>query len=785
MACALSRTDMRAVGAPRPHGQGRCGCTKCRAQQMQLEALVDADLADATPTWSAGEDAEGDALSAKALELPVFVTRYISASVGAGGANQQADVRAVQQLLNTFILAQRLPGRAILTVDGKIGPNTINAIRDFQRIFVGMRNPDGRVDAGGRTLEKLNGSVLQPTVRAGGGTASPRHSSSRGTTGNQAEQKLLIQRLCLAVEATGTLRGFNSFALATAYTESRWSLSAHNDKPSEVSASCRLYRGSAGRGFFAQNRHPESHWCIGSGGWFGLMPATGLAAGGTKGPFARSDPRLIFDPAASVVMLADLVRRLVQNYGADSWLAVRRGMASPGLVADRAEANKRSRHVRDRFEEALRVASVPVSFMNERPDLSNFSGAGALLPRVREAAAELGLSVAEGELSTASRRVHSPPLPAAPAHNSPNCECRSCRLRQLQLEALIDSDLDNTWDRFLPALITRDIKASVGSGGVNQLADVRAVQQLLNTFILAQRLPGRAMLSVDGKIGPNTIGAIRDFQRIFVGMSSPDGRVDPGGQTLEKLNGSVAQPAVSSTPVPSTSGGAGCTVSDSVTRCGSCEARDRRVVGAPPSTLVTVPSALHRPGRTGQKLEATAADAYRRMVEASRSDGIAAPYLLLMSGFRDYARQARLWRDRLLGKFTTAGCGGQRQCIGMAIDATSSALRTRPQPHQLNEWLNRFQQELRNRNCGQSCNPAALVADLRRGTAPPGRSPHHTGRAVDIYVGQAPGYSAISTKTANVSVQRRTDAFRWLVCNAARFGFHPLHNEPWHWEYNP
>ena len=56
---------------------------------------------------------------------------------------------------------------------------------------------------------------------------------------------------------------------------------------------------------------------------------------------------------------------------------------------------------------------------------------------------------------------------------------------------------------------------------------------------------------------------------------------------------------------------------------------------------------------------------------------------------------------------------------------------------------------------------------------------HATGRAIDIYVGGVP----VSTKNSNRELQSQTDAYRWLVRNAEKFGFVPYYFEPWHWEY--
>jgi hypothetical protein len=62
-------------------------------------------------------------------------------------------------------------------------------------------------------------------------------------------------------------------------------------------------------------------------------------------------------------------------------------------------------------------------------------------------------------------------------------------------------------------------------------------------------------------------------------------------------------------------------------------------------------------------------------------------------------------------------------------------------------------------------------------------SAHRTGLAMDVYVGQAPGYPPDSSADANRAFMSRTAAYRWLVDNADRFGFVPYPFEPWHWEW--
>ena len=75
---------------------------------------------------------------------------------------------------------------------------------------------------------------------------------------------------------------------------------------------------------------------------------------------------------------------------------------------------------------------------------------------------------------------------------------------------------------------------SVGAGGVNQAQDVRNVQILLNCSHLLLAMPATKVI-VDGLNGPQTEAAIRAFQTNIL-HGTVDGRVNPGGATINKLN---------------------------------------------------------------------------------------------------------------------------------------------------------------------------------------------------------------------------------------------------------
>ncbi len=62
-------------------------------------------------------------------------------------------------------------------------------------------------------------------------------------------------------------------------------------------------------------------------------------------------------------------------------------------------------------------------------------------------------------------------------------------------------------------------------------------------------------------------------------------------------------------------------------------------------------------------------------------------------------------------------------------------------------------------------------------------SAHRTGLAVDLHVGQAPGFGPDSSADPNRLYISRTPLYRWMAANAGRFGFLPYPFEPWHWEW--
>ena len=76
------------------------------------------------------------------------------------------------------------------------------------------------------------------------------------------------------------------------------------------------------------------------------------------------------------------------------------------------------------------------------------------------------------------------------------------------------------------------LRGSVGKGGVNTVYDVKLIQALLNVYL---RRESKKVLPIDGKCGPNTLGAIEEFQKFEQKSPKPDGRVDANGRTYNAL----------------------------------------------------------------------------------------------------------------------------------------------------------------------------------------------------------------------------------------------------------
>lgn len=107
--------------------------------------------ADDTTAETTTAEADGAAAAtADTIEPALAPTSKLSGSVGAGGQNKPQDVVTVRTLLNKF-------GNNLEITEDGTDSKLIDAIKQFQKDYRGSSNPDGRVDAGGKTWGAMLG----------------------------------------------------------------------------------------------------------------------------------------------------------------------------------------------------------------------------------------------------------------------------------------------------------------------------------------------------------------------------------------------------------------------------------------------------------------------------------------------------------------------------------------------------------------------------------------------------------------------------------------------------
>jgi hypothetical protein len=174
-------------------------------------------------------------------------------------------------------------------------------------------------------------------------------------------------------QSLGLPPAWGTFLAAVAHHESRWHSTAHNKSKSEVAASRKAWERN--RAHFAGCGIPDSDYWIGSGGWYGLLPANAIVSTfrGTAG--ICTPPSAVFDPRMSTILAMGYARALMgwtsYKNSPQTWLNLNRGWAAPGKMNDalpRTDA---------RFFAALKAMGVPASFASER--VVSLGGWSALL----------------------------------------------------------------------------------------------------------------------------------------------------------------------------------------------------------------------------------------------------------------------------------------------------------------------------------------------------------------------------------------------------------------------
>jgi hypothetical protein len=142
---------------------------------------------------------------------------------------------------------------------------------------------------------------------------------------------------------------------------------------------------------YGESPYPRRMWIFGSGGPYGLIPSSALAPWRSTDALRRGrvTPYDVFNPWRATVFFVDYVYRLVnraefRNLAPEhqTTLALKRGLASPALLADYAENETRSRTIRRRAVEAARAIGIDDRELEQRVALQwpNYPGALELVP---------------------------------------------------------------------------------------------------------------------------------------------------------------------------------------------------------------------------------------------------------------------------------------------------------------------------------------------------------------------------------------------------------------------
>jgi hypothetical protein len=208
------------------------------------------------------------------------------------------------------------------------------------------------------------------------------------------------------------------------------------------------------------------------------------------------------------------------------------------------------------------------------------------------------------------------------------------------------------------------------------------------------------------------------------------------------------------------------------------------------------------PARVVKATADAQADFRRRVYEAQvkraleegrrRYLGLGANQLGVVEGeFRlrkDAAERCRLLLERAKSDLKREKERGNPEALRVSSFGVYSAYRS--VEHDEAAWRGAFNKHLRKtkdvrtRLRGGEYGDAALemmVIIMRRYKAAPGFSKHTGGTAVDFMTVE--DGVRLTANSDQQAPWKRTWLHKWLVQNADRFSFNPLHTEAWHWDY--
>lgn len=176
----------------------------------------------------------------------------------------------------------------------------------------------------------------------------------------------------LAAEADLPAAWGDFFALV-AWRESKGNPKAVNDSEGEAEAAATAYERNQER--YEGCGHPESAYTWGSGGWFGILPANGLAQLGDE--LQCLPPSSVLEPRAAMAMAVGMARGLMRwdrFAKVPTWLNLRAMWGWPAKGGDAAYLAA----ARPEFAKDAAAVGLPKSWLDGRPPPLEVSAAEVL-----------------------------------------------------------------------------------------------------------------------------------------------------------------------------------------------------------------------------------------------------------------------------------------------------------------------------------------------------------------------------------------------------------------------
>ncbi|MCX4240193.1 hypothetical protein [Paraliomyxa miuraensis] len=196
-------------------------------------------------------------------------------------------------------------------------------------------------------------------------------SASQGVAPGEGAYRVAAVR-GLAAEA-GLPPAWGDFFALVAWRESKGNPQAVNDSTSEAAAAAKAFDRNRER--YEGCGHPEGAYTFGSGGWFGMLPANGLAQLGEA--LYCLPPSSVLEPRVALAMAVGFARGLMRWDGfgkVPTWLNLRAMWGWPAKGGDLAFLAK----ARVEFAGDAAEVGLPASWLDGRPPPLSVTGAEVL-----------------------------------------------------------------------------------------------------------------------------------------------------------------------------------------------------------------------------------------------------------------------------------------------------------------------------------------------------------------------------------------------------------------------